>query len=184
MSESIQFLNRVRIASPCPKVWEELDPVDDGEEVRHCGLCRLNVFNLSGMPAKAAEALLREHEGKRLCVTYFLRQDGTIMTKDCPTGVRIARQRTAPRRRAAAFYAAALAGAVTVIPLTSFNLGAGNRTLGAPSVAWSPQAEETSPVLGAMATACPPAAPKPSESPKVVDMPMGEMVVGRAANPQ
>jgi len=37
-----------------------------------------------------AEALIANTEG-RLCVTYFQRSDGTVITRDCPLGVRVAR---------------------------------------------------------------------------------------------
>jgi hypothetical protein len=45
------------------------------------------VFNLSALRREEAEALIREKEG-RLCVRYFQRADGTIMTRDCPEGRR------------------------------------------------------------------------------------------------
>jgi hypothetical protein len=39
------------------------------------------------MSREEAEALIRYNNGK-LCATYYKRPDGTIMTKDCPDGVR------------------------------------------------------------------------------------------------
>ncbi len=54
--------------------------------VRHCALCNLNVYNLSWMTTEESEKLLSEASG-RLCVRYFKREDGTILTKDCPVGV-------------------------------------------------------------------------------------------------
>lgn len=55
------------------------------ERKRFCGDCTLNVYNLSGMTKYDAENLLRLSEG-RLCVRYFERPDGTVLTKDCPVG--------------------------------------------------------------------------------------------------
>src|SRR5437868_7064475 len=55
------------------------------ERVRHCGQCRLNVYNISEMTRAEAEGLIRKHEG-RLCVRYYQREDGTILVKDCPVG--------------------------------------------------------------------------------------------------
>lgn len=52
------------------------------ELVRFCGECGKNVYNLSARTAGEAEALIAEHEG-RLCVRYFERADGTIVTKGC-----------------------------------------------------------------------------------------------------
>jgi hypothetical protein len=52
---------------------------------RFCGQCKLNVYNLSGMTLPEAEELLTQSEG-RLCVRYYRRADGTILTKDCPVG--------------------------------------------------------------------------------------------------
>jgi hypothetical protein len=119
MSETIQFLNRVQIASPCPMTWDQLEPLEGGEVVRYCGECRLNVFNFSAMTALDAEALLRRHAGRRLCATYFQREDGTIMTKDCPSGARVARMWRAARRRSAAVRFAALSGAIVALPLAA-----------------------------------------------------------------
>ena len=55
------------------------------ERTRFCGECKLNVYNLSGMTKYDAENLFRLSEG-RLCVRYYRRPDGTILTKDCPVG--------------------------------------------------------------------------------------------------
>lgn len=85
------ILGQVRVAAPCPASW---DAMEGDEKVRFCGQCRLNVYNLSGMDKKAAETLVSQTEG-RLCVRYFERTDGTILTKDCPTGLRLARRKLA-----------------------------------------------------------------------------------------
>jgi hypothetical protein len=52
---------------------------------RHCGDCQLNVYNLSGMTRLEAENLLINSEG-RLCVRFYRRADGSVLTKDCPVG--------------------------------------------------------------------------------------------------
>jgi hypothetical protein len=75
-------LNNIRIASPCSADWAGMIGT---ERKRYCGECKLNVYNLSGMPSKEAEDLLRQSEG-RLCVRFYRRVDGTILTKDCPVG--------------------------------------------------------------------------------------------------
>src|SRR5688572_2510988 len=75
-------LENVRIASPCSARWEDMY---GDERTRFCGECKLNVYNLSDMTKYDAENLFRLSEG-RLCVRYYRRPDGTILTKDCPVG--------------------------------------------------------------------------------------------------
>jgi hypothetical protein len=75
-------LNNIKVASPCPANWDEM--YGDNKK-RYCGECKLNVYNLSGMSKDEAENLIMNSEG-RLCVRFFRRQDGTILTKDCPVG--------------------------------------------------------------------------------------------------
>ena len=82
-------LENVRIASPCSTRWEDMYGDD---RTRFCGECKLNVYNLSGMTKYDAENLFRLSEG-RLCVRYYQRPDGTILTKDCPVGWRRVKER-------------------------------------------------------------------------------------------
>jgi len=88
---ALPLLQNIRIAAPCKKDWNEM--VGD-EYVRFCGSCEKNVYNLSSLTREQAEALLQEKEGN-MCVTYFQRADGTVMTTDCPVGVRKRRVRNA-----------------------------------------------------------------------------------------
>ena len=96
MSELPRRLDDLTIASPCAANWEEM-PGD--ERARFCSSCRLHVYDLSGMSRKDAEKLVFQKEG-RLCVRFFRRDDGTILTRDCPVGLAAARARLA---RMAAF---------------------------------------------------------------------------------
>jgi hypothetical protein len=50
--------------------------------VRFCGKCQLNVYNLSGMSRRDAERVVGAREG-RVCVRFYRRPDGTVMTRDC-----------------------------------------------------------------------------------------------------
>jgi hypothetical protein len=77
-------LNHVRVAAPCPADWDQMI---GSERVRFCGQCSLNVYNLSGMTRSDAESLIARTEG-RLCVRFYRRSDGSIITKDCPIGLR------------------------------------------------------------------------------------------------
>ena len=81
---SLPMLASVQVASPCSAEWSDM--VGD-DRVRFCGSCAKNVYNLSAMLAEDAERLLVERAGKDLCVRFFQRADGTMMTSDCPVGV-------------------------------------------------------------------------------------------------
>ncbi|HST54042.1 MAG TPA: carboxypeptidase-like regulatory domain-containing protein [Pyrinomonadaceae bacterium] len=89
MTERADILGRVRVASPCRANWERME---GDERVRFCRECNLNVYNLSGMTRREAASLVAETEG-RLCARFFRRADGTVLTKDCPTGLRAVRRR-------------------------------------------------------------------------------------------
>jgi len=91
-------LSKVRVASPCPADWDSM--IGD-ERVRFCGQCELNVYNLSAMTKAQAENLIVRTEG-RLCVRFYRRRDGSILTQDCPVGLRALRQRISRIRRAVA----------------------------------------------------------------------------------
>lgn len=82
-------LELIDIATPCEASWDEMRGDD---RVRFCSHCKLNVYNLSDMPRADAERLVQQREGK-LCVRFFKRHDGTVLTRDCPVGIRAVRQR-------------------------------------------------------------------------------------------
>ena len=90
MSKFDSPLNNISIASPCSADWNEMYGDD---RKRFCGDCKLNVYNLSGMTKNEAEALVRNAEG-RLCVRYYKRADGSVITADCPVGWAKVKQRT------------------------------------------------------------------------------------------
>jgi hypothetical protein len=83
MRTPLDLLNDNQIASPCPAEWNDM-PGDD--RIRHCGICQKNVYNLSALPAAEALSLLEEH-GYDLCVSLYRREDGTVLTDDCPVGM-------------------------------------------------------------------------------------------------
>ncbi len=62
------------------------------ERSRHRAQCDKSVFNLSGMTREEAETLIVEKQGT-LCVRYFQRKDGTILTQDCVVGISKKRKR-------------------------------------------------------------------------------------------
>lgn len=87
--EPLTILNDLRIATPCRASWEAMRGDD---RVRFCDSCSKHVYDVSGMTAEAAVTLIRESEG-RLCLRLYRRKDGTVLTADCPVGVRSALRR-------------------------------------------------------------------------------------------
>jgi hypothetical protein len=81
-------LENIRIANPCRADWNMMAGDD---RVRFCQSCAKSVYNLSAMSKEGAEKLIAEKEGK-LCVQYYQRTDGTIITDNCPVGLKIARR--------------------------------------------------------------------------------------------
>lgn len=77
-------LETIQVAKPCHADW---DAMTGDAQVRHCGDCRLNVYNLSEMTRAQAESVILKHEG-HLCVRFYTRADGTVLTQDCPVGLR------------------------------------------------------------------------------------------------
>lgn len=83
------FIHGIYVARPCDANWGEMT---GDARVRFCGLCKLNVYNLSEMTTAEAEELVIEKEGN-LCVRFYRRKDGTLLTKDCPRGLALARHK-------------------------------------------------------------------------------------------
>jgi hypothetical protein len=98
-------LKNVRVAAPCTANWELMIGNDRS---RFCGQCKLNVYNLSGMTRSEAESLIAQSEG-RLCVRFYRRADGSILTENCPVGLR------ALRRRIASVYKAIASAALSFL---------------------------------------------------------------------
>lgn len=98
MNSSHGPLDNLRIASPCNASWSGMTGDDRS---RFCGECRLSVYNLSAMTRSEAETFISQAEG-RVCVRYYQRADGTVMTADCPVGVQAIRMRFTRRVRSMA----------------------------------------------------------------------------------
>jgi hypothetical protein len=104
----LPVLENVRIASPCSASWDDM--VGD-DKVRFCGNCAKDVFNLSAMTRDEAQLLLASR-GSSMCARLYKRADGTVLTADCPVGVKRKRVR---RIAAVAIGTGALASAGAVI---------------------------------------------------------------------
>ena len=133
MSRFTNTLARVRVAAPCEADWDEMR---GDERVRFCHLCSLNVYNLSAMTRREAERLVTRTEG-RLCVRFYRRKDGTMLTQSCPVGLRALKRRVS--RITSATFAAFLgfASGVGLAPRRQ------QREPVAPPVAVAPEEEYT-----------------------------------------
>lgn len=107
-------LDNIHIASPCSADWNEM--FGDNRR-RFCGDCKLNVYNLSDMNRSEAEGFLLQSEG-RVCVRFFRRKDGTVLTKDCPVGWRAIKRRVSRIATAVFSMFAGLFGGVLAVNLT------------------------------------------------------------------
>jgi hypothetical protein len=89
MSRLPRSLKVLKVTAPCPADWNAMI---GNERVRYCGQCNLNVYNLSGMTSQEADHIVTQTEG-RLCVRFYQRPDGTVLTQDCPVGLAAFRRR-------------------------------------------------------------------------------------------
>lgn len=67
------------VEEPCSQSWDSMKGTD---VVRHCRECNLNVYNITAMTSSQAKELINKTED-RLCVRFFKRADGTVLTQDC-----------------------------------------------------------------------------------------------------
>lgn len=81
---ALPTVQTVKIASPCSAEWKDMQGDD---RVRHCTKCDKDVYDLSALSREEADLLLAAREGKA-CLRLFRRDDGTVLTQDCPVGVR------------------------------------------------------------------------------------------------
>ncbi|MBK9620576.1 MAG: hypothetical protein IPP57_17615 [Candidatus Obscuribacter sp.] len=101
-------LDNLSIASPCPKLWSEME-LTDADAVRFCGDCKKNVYDVSQMTTAETELLVQRAsaaeaagQGRSLCMQLYRRADGTVITDDCPVGLRRLRDSWRKVRNAAA----------------------------------------------------------------------------------
>ena len=82
-------LNQISVAKPCHESW---DAMTGDDKKRFCGGCKKNVYNLSAMTETEAQKTLKIDNP---CVRFYRRVDGTVLTQDCPVGVKRVRLRIA-----------------------------------------------------------------------------------------
>jgi hypothetical protein len=175
MNKFTNPLSNIKIASPCRADWNEM--IGDDRR-RFCGECKLNVYNLSGMSKTEAENLLLNSEG-RLCVRFYKRADGTVLTKDCPVGWQAVKQRVS---KTAAAFASLVFGVLSGLGLTAFFSESNEEHLmGKIAYQSTPKPKATPketpiPLMGVVAipSPSPKSTPKPKEKDEFI---MGEIAV-------
>ncbi len=108
MKKFTNRLENIKIASPCKANWNEM--LGD-ERQRYCSDCKLNVYNLSDMTRAEVENFLLNSEG-RVCVKFYRRADGSILTNDCPVGWQAFKKKVSHRAKAFASVCAGIFGGV------------------------------------------------------------------------
>src|SRR5262245_55131442 len=93
MTSYVFSLDVIDVEAPCTASW---DAMEGDDRSRLCRTCRQQVYNLSALTTEAAAELVLRKEG-RLCVRFYRRADGTVITQDCLP------RRQAARRRLLAF---------------------------------------------------------------------------------
>jgi hypothetical protein len=104
-AEDTPILASLKIAAPCNADW---DTMVGTERERFCSSCALNVYNISSMSSLEAERFLAERAGSKVCVQFFRRKDGTILSDNCPKGLRAMRDRSKQILRIASSFVALL----------------------------------------------------------------------------
>jgi len=130
---------KLQVVAPCNEDW---DKMPGGDDIRFCGKCRQNVYNLSALTESQARELVQG----RVCVRFFHRGDGTVITRKCPPMMEAARRRLV----------ALSAGVAGVLPLAAGFWGSvawlsklvhgRSRTMGAPVALPPPTMGEPVPV--------------------------------------
>lgn len=111
MNGKEKLLDNLMIAAPCTMNWEDMAGND---RVRHCQQCQLDVYNISDMTAGEAETFLRNQTDKA-CINLYRRADGTIITDNCPVGLRKLRAGLLKARESRNRLARLAAGALLLI---------------------------------------------------------------------
>lgn len=81
-------LEQIHIPAPCSQSWEAMT---GEEQARFCERCQKSVHNLSAMTRPEAERLVTRMGG-HLCVRIETRVDGSIITREVPAKMGIARR--------------------------------------------------------------------------------------------
>lgn len=80
-------MKNIMIASPCTVDWNTMDGDD---RVRVCGACKHKVYDSSKLTSKEIIELMARDSNA--CLKIYRRADGTLLTEDCPFGLRSIRR--------------------------------------------------------------------------------------------
>ena len=114
------MLPDIKIASPCAASWESMTGDDRS---RHCSACDRHVYNFAAMTTAEIEQLIAAGNGERLCGRLYRRADGTVLTSDCPVGLRMRIRRVSRRLSTALAAAISLAFTVKALPQDDSMMG-------------------------------------------------------------
>lgn len=110
------ILDSLMIAAPCNVGWDNMQGTD---KVRFCHQCNLNVYNTSKMTGSELQQLLAT-DAEMPCLRLYRRADGTVITEDCPVGLRKIRDRF---RQLGRLVASTFAFASTVVSALAQGVG-------------------------------------------------------------
>jgi hypothetical protein len=138
------------------------------DSARFCAQCQKHVYNWSALTAERAADLIREKEGK-LCVRFYKRADGTILTADCPVGAAAVWRRV--KRLAAAVVALLVSGVAMSLLAGDSGRRQDKRSRPKAYETWDDAVSAVRdfvnpqpPVMGKMCVPPPPPAPAPKNS--------------------
>ena len=82
------------ISSPCSVKWDDMQTDQDDISIRFCGDCKRNVHNLSSLSDEEVVVLLdKKTAGERVCTYFYRKDDGTLVTDNCPKQMKQMRNR-------------------------------------------------------------------------------------------
>lgn len=81
---TLDVLDAVTIPTHCPVPWEDMEGDD---RTRHCAKCDERVHDVAALTTAEAVELL-SGPGKCPCLRIYRRDDGRVMTADCPANRR------------------------------------------------------------------------------------------------
>jgi hypothetical protein len=82
------------ISSPCSVKWDDMQADQSNISVRFSGDCKLNVQNLSSLSDEEVVVLLdKKAAGERVCTYFYRKDDGTLVTDNCPKQMKQMRDR-------------------------------------------------------------------------------------------
>lgn len=70
-------LENFEVPKPCSMNWDEMT---GNEEIRHCGKCQHQIYNISEMPKRRALKVLNQ-PNERVCISYLQDEQNQVITQ-------------------------------------------------------------------------------------------------------